>query len=84
MSPSTHRTSLLRQQQHRPLKPPKLNERRSRLTFAILVWFAFIVLSVTAAVIGSAVLGYVLAGLYTAARYNVSTFVPVSVGEFLN
>jgi len=52
------------------------NERRSRLTFALLVFFAFAVVAVCGAVVGSAIIGYVLAGLFKAAKYNMSTWIP--------
>ncbi|KAG9223977.1 hypothetical protein CCMSSC00406_0004407 [Pleurotus cornucopiae] len=74
ISPS-YRTSLLKQQQA-TVKPPKPNERRSRLTFALLVLLAFITLSVAGAVIGAAVVGYILAGLFNAGNFNMSTWVP--------
>ncbi|KAI0675997.1 hypothetical protein C8Q78DRAFT_362351 [Trametes maxima] len=56
--------------------PAKQNERRSRLTFALLVLFVFAVFAVAGAVVGSAVVGYVLAGLFKSAKYNMSTWVP--------
>ncbi|KAF8880158.1 hypothetical protein BD779DRAFT_1446457 [Infundibulicybe gibba] len=59
-------------------KGPKPNERRSRVAFALLVLLAFLVLSVAGAVAGSAVLGFVVAGLYQAARFNMSTCVYAS------
>ena len=49
------------------------NERRSRVTFAFLVALTFIICSVGGAVIGSAVTGYVMAGLFKAAGFNMST-----------
>lgn len=55
--------------------PPKANEGRSRLTFAILVLLLFLTLSLVNAVIGAAVVGYVLVGLFQAAKYNMSTCV---------
>lgn len=54
----------------------KPNEKRSRVTFALLVFFAFAVFSVAGAVIGSAVIGYVLAGLFKAGHFNMSTWIP--------
>ncbi|KAI0358262.1 hypothetical protein OH77DRAFT_1518953 [Trametes cingulata] len=56
--------------------PAKQNERRSRLTFALLVLFVFAVFALAGAVVGSAIIGYVLAGLFKAARYNMSTWIP--------
>jgi hypothetical protein len=49
------------------------NERRSRLAFAILVGLVFALVAVAGAVIGAAIMGYVMAGLFKAARYNMST-----------
>lgn len=78
--PSRHSTPLSNQERgyentiHR-ITPPKPNKGRSRLTFAILVLFSFLTLSLLDAVIGAAVVGYVLAGLFQAAKYNMSTCV---------
>ena len=49
------------------------NEGRSRLTFALLVFLTFGLISLAGAVVGSALIGYVLAGLYDAGKYNMST-----------
>lgn len=57
------------------LTPPRANEGRSRLAFAILVLLVFLTLSLMNAVIGAAVVGYILAGLYDAAKFNMSTCV---------
>ncbi|KAI0761804.1 hypothetical protein BD413DRAFT_235839 [Trametes elegans] len=56
--------------------PAKQNERRSRLTFALLVLLTFATLALGGAVVGAAVIGYVLAGLFKAAEYNMSTWIP--------
>ncbi|KAI0642399.1 hypothetical protein C8Q79DRAFT_251762 [Trametes meyenii] len=56
--------------------PARPNERRSRLTFALLVLLVFAVFAVAGALVGSAVVGYVLAGLFKAAEYNMSTWIP--------
>lgn len=55
--------------------PPqvKTNERRSRVLFALLVALTFASCAVCGAVIGSAVTGYVMAGLFRAAHFNMST-----------
>ncbi|GJE93223.1 hypothetical protein PsYK624_093820 [Phanerochaete sordida] len=55
---------------------PKHNERRSRLTFSLLVALLFAVCAVGGAVVGSAVTGYIMAGLFKAARFNMSTWIP--------
>ncbi|KAI0369765.1 hypothetical protein BV20DRAFT_967425 [Pilatotrama ljubarskyi] len=56
--------------------PAKQNEKRSRLTFALLVLFVFALFALAGAVVGSAIVGYVLAGLFKAAKYNMSTWIP--------
>ncbi|KAI0831932.1 hypothetical protein BC628DRAFT_1415416 [Trametes gibbosa] len=56
--------------------PAKQNEKRSRLTFALLVLFVFALFALAGAVVGAAIVGYVLAGLFKAAKYNMSTWVP--------
>ncbi|KAJ6568406.1 hypothetical protein DFH09DRAFT_1363111 [Mycena vulgaris] len=60
----------------RPPKPKKPNQGRSRTTFAILVFLTFIFLSVAGAFLGSAIIGFVLAGLYKLAKFNMSTWIP--------
>ena len=65
-----------RSQFHVPSRSPaKQNERRSRLTFALIVVICFAVLALGGAVVGSAAIGYVLAGLFRAAKYDMSTYV---------
>ncbi|KAJ7498092.1 hypothetical protein B0H11DRAFT_1998639 [Mycena galericulata] len=59
----------------RPPKP-KPNEGRSRTTFAILVFLTFIILSVAGACLGSAIIGFILVGIYKLAHYNMSTWIP--------
>ena len=56
-------------------KRNKPNEKRSRVTFALLVCLAFALFAVAGAVVGSAVVGYALPGLWRAGKYNMSTFV---------
>lgn len=58
-----------------PIKTPKTNERRSRVAFALIVLLTFLILSVIGAVIASAILGYIMAGVYKAANFNMSTYV---------
>ena len=55
--------------------PAKQNEKRSRWTFAVLVFFLFACFALGGAIVGSAIIGYVAAGLFKAARYNMSTYV---------
>ncbi|KAJ6465168.1 hypothetical protein C8R47DRAFT_1224448 [Mycena vitilis] len=60
------------------LRPPrpKPNQGRSRTTFAMLVFLGFMTLSVAGAVASSAIIGFVLAGLYKLAKFNMSTWIP--------
>ncbi|KAJ3486694.1 hypothetical protein NLI96_g4050 [Meripilus lineatus] len=62
----------------RPHAPPRirLNQRRSRVTFALIVLLTFLTFSVAGAVVGSAIVGYTLAGLFKAAHWTMSTWVP--------
>ncbi|KAH7918529.1 hypothetical protein BV22DRAFT_1024470 [Leucogyrophana mollusca] len=69
-SRSLERMSLL------PMKPPRVNARRSRVTFAVLVIIAFLFISLCGAVIGAAVVGFLLAGVYKAGGFYMSTWVP--------
>ncbi|KAF8211079.1 hypothetical protein K438DRAFT_1916581 [Mycena galopus ATCC 62051] len=59
----------------RPPKP-KPNQGRSRTTFALLVLLAFLSLSVAGAFLSSAIIGFILAGLYKLAKFNLSTWIP--------
>ena len=71
-----HQTFLSERASRRPpttKSRPKLNERRSRLTFALLVLLTFLMAGFAGAVLGSAIVGYVLAGLYKSANFNMST-----------
>jgi len=65
------------------MKAPKRNERRSRVTFALLLFLVFLALGLAGAVIGSAVLGFAAMGLYRAGNFNMSTSVIRSSGSFL-
>jgi len=58
----------------RPTK--KQNPRRSRVTFALLVLFAFLTLSLLGAVLSSAIIGFIITGLYRAGKFRISTWVP--------
>jgi len=58
------------------IKTHKKNERRSRATFALLAFVVFLAFGFAGAVIGSAVLGFVTMGLYRAAKFNMSTWIP--------
>lgn len=74
---STYQLSTMAPNSSVPLiQSPKQNERRSRVTFAIIVLMTFLILSVAGAVIGSAILGFTAAGLYQAANFNMSTWIP--------
>lgn len=52
---------------------PKTNHRRNRATYALLVLSTFLALGITGAVISSAIGGYVLAALFKAGHFNMST-----------
>ena len=60
-------------QRYRALLKP--NERRSRWAFALLVFLGFTTFAVAGAVIGSAIIGYILAALFQAGKYSMSTCV---------
>ncbi|KAJ3860881.1 hypothetical protein EV359DRAFT_48263 [Lentinula novae-zelandiae] len=52
------------------------NAARSRITFALLVFFGFLILSLIGAVVSSAIVGYILTGIYKAGKFYMSTWVP--------
>ncbi|KAK0457068.1 uncharacterized protein EV420DRAFT_1644217 [Desarmillaria tabescens] len=54
----------------------KPNEKRSRVTFALIVFLMFLAMSVIGAVFGSTVMSLVVFGLFRAGKYNMSTWVP--------
>ena len=53
--------------------PPKINPHRTRATYALLVLLSYLVAGLLCVVVGSAVTGYVFAGLYNAGGLNMST-----------
>ncbi|KAJ3525741.1 hypothetical protein NMY22_g10448 [Coprinellus aureogranulatus] len=57
-------------------KLPKINEGRSRVTFATIVFFVFVVVSLAGSVLGSAVMGFVTFGLFKAGHFHMSTWIP--------
>ncbi|KAF7317638.1 hypothetical protein MKEN_00851300 [Mycena kentingensis (nom. inval.)] len=59
-----------------PSLPARPNRVRSRTAFALLVLLAFLLFSLTGAVLSAAIVGFGVAGLYSAAGYAVSTWVP--------
>jgi len=84
LSPPSYPLTPLTTSSHAPPsdRPPtihlrsKPNERRSRVTFAVLVLLTFLTFSVAGSVVGSAIIGYVVVGLFKAANYNISTWIP--------
>ncbi|KAK0200735.1 hypothetical protein DFS33DRAFT_1490103 [Desarmillaria ectypa] len=54
----------------------KPNERRSRVTFALIVFLVFSAMNVIGAMFGSTVMSLVVFGLFRAGKYNMSTWVP--------
>lgn len=58
-------------------KPPRVNACRSRWTFALLVLFSFLCISLVSAVVGAAVLAFVLVWVYQSGGFYMSTCVPV-------
>ncbi|KAG2011293.1 hypothetical protein CC2G_011434 [Coprinopsis cinerea AmutBmut pab1-1] len=59
-----------------PTKLPRVNERRSRLAFAVIVLFIFLISSLGGSVLGSALLGFITTALYKAGGFHMSTWVP--------
>ncbi|KAA1468934.1 hypothetical protein DENSPDRAFT_834434 [Dentipellis sp. KUC8613] len=57
-----------------PRRP--LNERRTRFIYSLLVLLVFLFADVAGALVESVVVGYVLAGLFKAANFHISTWVP--------
>ncbi len=53
--------------------PPLVNPRRTRAAYALIMLLLFIFSGVVSAVVGSAVLGYILVGLFQAGQFNMST-----------
>ena len=59
-----------------PSKLPRVNERRSRVAFAVIVLFVFLFATLAGAVVGSILLSLITTGLYRAGRFHMSTWIP--------
>jgi len=55
---------------------PVRKVRRTRAAYGLIVLFTFLVYAVASALIKSLVVGYILAGVYSAAKFRMSTWVP--------
>ncbi|EGN95069.1 hypothetical protein SERLA73DRAFT_61215 [Serpula lacrymans var. lacrymans S7.3] len=55
------------------IKPSRMNTRRSRLTFAILVLLTFFFVSLLGTILSSAIVGYILAAVYRSGKFSMST-----------
>ncbi|KAH6916309.1 hypothetical protein BKA70DRAFT_483738 [Coprinopsis sp. MPI-PUGE-AT-0042] len=59
-----------------PSKLPRVNERRSRVAFAVIVLFVFLFATLAGAVVGSILLSLITTGLYRAGHFHMSTWIP--------
>lgn len=53
--------------------PPKVNPHRTRAVYALLILFVYLFSGLLGSVVGSAVIGYVLAAVFKAGKFNMST-----------
>lgn len=53
--------------------PPKVNPHRTRAVYALLILFVYLFAGLLGSVAGSAVIGYVLAAVFKAGKFNMST-----------
>ncbi|KAI5124231.1 hypothetical protein M0805_005080 [Coniferiporia weirii] len=56
--------------------PPRVNPHCTRAAYALLVLLMYIAAGLLGATVGSAVIGYILAALYKAGHFNMSTWMP--------
>ncbi|KLO08045.1 hypothetical protein SCHPADRAFT_908917 [Schizopora paradoxa] len=56
--------------------PPKVNPQRTRAVFALIVLVVYLVSGLLGSVVGSAVIGYLLAALFKAGKYDMTTWIP--------
>lgn len=58
---------------HTHVSPPRVNPRRTRLTYALIVLFVFLATALIGATVGAAITGYILVGLFKAGGFHMST-----------
>ncbi|KIY69603.1 hypothetical protein CYLTODRAFT_452474 [Cylindrobasidium torrendii FP15055 ss-10] len=56
--------------------PRRTNERRSRLTFAVIVTFVFLCTSLLAALVGATISSLIMLALFRSGNYHISTWIP--------
>lgn len=73
--PQPHNSHPQQQQQQQHRTPRRVNPQRTRIVYALLVLLLYSAAGVLGALLGAAIIGYVLAGLYKAGNFNLSTCV---------
>ncbi|KAF9050766.1 hypothetical protein BDZ89DRAFT_940299 [Hymenopellis radicata] len=57
-------------------RPRKTNERRSRLTFALIMLLVFLAMCVLGALVGSTITSVMMLALWRSGHYSMSTWIP--------